>query len=313
MGIGVMRAALMVAAALAFGSAVPASSGQSRAYGREVVAQFRLPAEAVARYAALSTSAKQSNALHARATSIDSSAWVGPLQQVGSGRNPYTLVVTIDGVVPAAGAVRSKWRAGWEVRESPTATREVQMAVHAVAPAATVAGAPITLTAVGTPVSFRGERHAAPMLNLIDADNLDISDVSVQVWSGSPPLAWPGSALPRAGLLALGALCLLAWWGLRRQPRPATRSGNDFVITPSQIPSSLPAPETLPPRPLQDALERKPTIVPQPPPAPPAQTPSSRVVAALQQVLSGGLEVQTQLDPVRGRRRPRGASTTEAA
>jgi hypothetical protein len=310
----VIRAALAVAAVSAFTCAMPAAGSQPRAYGRELVATLRLPADAVARYAAPAGPGTRPDAPRERAGPSEHSMWVGPLRQVGSGHNPYTLVLTVDGVARVAGDVRTKWQAGWEVRESPTATREVLMAMDAVAPDRVMAGTPVTLTAVGTPVSFRGERDVAPMLNLVSASNLDIGEVQLQLWSGSPPLAWPGTGLPRSALLAVGAFCLLAWWGLRRPPRRAAWTDSGVVATPSQIPSTLPPPLTLPPMPmplpLPEATTRQRAITPPPAATPLAATPTPTtcVIAALQQVLTTGLAVNTELDPSRkGRRGPHGA------
>jgi hypothetical protein len=292
-GIGAVRAALIVAAVLAFFHAMPAASGQPRAHGRELVAQYQLPADAVARYAALAIDIARADAASQRATRTDDTTWVGPQQQVGVGHNPYTLVLTVSGVARAAGDIRSQWQAGWEVRESPLATREVLMSVGAQHAGVTAAGAPVTLTAISAPLTFRGQRQVAPLLNLVDANNLDISDVHLQVWSGSAPLvAWPALAAPRPALLGAGALCLLLWFFFRRTTRPAA--------APPALASRLP------PVDLQELLEhrehadrpRETTAAKTPAP----QSQASRVVSALRDVLVKGLAVPTELDETRQRR-----------
>jgi hypothetical protein len=289
-GIGAVRAALIVAAVLAFFFALPAASSSPRAHGRELVAQYPLPAEAVARYAASRTGPGREPA-----PSADSATWVGPLQRVGVGRNPYTLVLTVSGVAREAGEISARWQAGWEVRESPVATREVLIAVAAHHRGSSAAGTPVTLTAASTPLSFRGERQAAPLLSLVNADNLDISDVHLQIWSGSAPLvAWPAMAAPRPALLGVGALCLLMWFFLRRTPPP-----------PTARPSRLPQTD------LQALLEQPKSVgrsIEPSPPVPvttaPTANQSSRVVSALRDVLLKGLAVPTELDKTR---RPRSA------
>ncbi len=148
----------MVAAALAFFHAVPAARHDKRAHGRELVARFPLPSDAVAHYALLA-GASHDAAAGEHTTLIDNAIWVGPLQQVGIGRNPYTMVLSVNGVARAAGDVRARWQGGWEVRESATATREVLMNVGTQQEGRTQAGAPATLTAVSAPRTFRGERH----------------------------------------------------------------------------------------------------------------------------------------------------------
>jgi hypothetical protein len=279
----------MVAAALAFFYAVPAAGNDKRTYGRELVAQFQLPSDAVARYAALNGAE--------RSAQIDNAMWVGPLQQVGIGRNPYTMVLTISGVARASSDIRARWQAGWEVRESPVATREVLMSVGTQLDGSAMPGTPVTLTAVSAPLTFRGDRQAAPLLNLVHANNLDISGVHLQVWSGSAPfVAWPALSAPRPALLGLGALCLLSWFFLRRTAaRP-----------PAPAPSSR-----LPQADLQQLLEpaddaaRAPAVAATPTPQVVASTPpqnaSSRVVNALRDVLMQGLAVPTELDERRRR------------
>jgi hypothetical protein len=283
----------MVAAALAFFHAMPAAGNAQRGHGRELVAQFHLPGDAVARYAALADASHDAAAASERTAPTDSAVWVGPLQQVGIGRNPYKMVLTVHGVARAASDVRARWQAGWEVRESATAAREVLMSVGTQHEGSTRAGAPVTLTAVSAPLTFRGERQVSPLLNLVHANNLDISAVHLQIWSGTAPLvAWPALSAPQPALLGLGALCLLMCFFLRRT---AVRA------------PTLASPSRLPQTDLQSLLEhaqdagRAPDPLPSPPAPTPQHNPSSRVVNALRDVLLRGLAVPTELDDRRHR------------
>jgi hypothetical protein len=298
-GIGAVRAALMAAAVVAFFYAVPAAGNQPRAYGRELVAQYQLPADAIARYTAVAAAAAHSETMpRERAARSDDAFWIGPQQAAGVGRNPYTLVLTVSGVARAAGNVHAQWRAGWEVHESPAATREVLMSVNAQHAGATASGAPVTLTAVSAPLSFRGERQVAPLLNLVEVSNLDISDVYLQVWSGSAPfVAWPALSAPRPAWLGLGTLCLLMWFFFRRPVRARAAPA---------APSSR-----LPQNDLQALLEHRQDsadrLHPLPRAAPPPRDHASHVVTALRDVLLNGLVVRTELDETR---HPRNARVT---
>jgi hypothetical protein len=219
---GALRAALIAAAALVLFKALPAAGNEPRAWGRELVIQHELPVDAVLRYAALTDPSRRSDGAPERWNV--GSMWVGPPQGAGIGRNPYTLVLTVSGKARTAGDVRTHWQAGWEVRETPNATRELLMPVAALSSGSVSAGAPVTLTAAGGPVSFRGERHVAPMVNLVSASNLEIGAVTLQVWSGSPPAAWSQWPVARAGTPA-AALLLAAggwfWWRRRAQAQAA--------------------------------------------------------------------------------------------
>ena len=138
----------------------------------------------------------------------DRSPWIGPKHRAGAGRNPYTLVFTVNGVARAAGEVQAQWQAGWEIQESPVASREVVMAVPRVTRTGVAAGQPLTLTTSSSRVSFRGERHVAPMLGLVQMRNLDIHDVQLQVWSGEAAHAWSLPEVPRSALIAMGLASL---------------------------------------------------------------------------------------------------------
>jgi hypothetical protein len=283
----------MMAAALAFFHSVPAAGRDKQGHGRELVAQFQLPGDAVTRYAALADASHDAAAISERTALIDSAVWVGPLQQVGIGRNPYKMVLTVHGVARASSDVRARWQAGWEVRESATATREVLMSVGTQHEGSTQAGAPVTLTAVSAPLTFRGERQVSPLLNLVHANNLDISGVDLQIWSGSAPLvAWPALSAPQPALLGLGALCLLMCFFLRR-----TAARAPALATPSRLPQTD----------LQSLLEhpqeakQAPEPLPSPPAPAPQHNPTSRVVNALRDVLLRGLAVPTELDDRRHR------------
>ncbi len=304
---GWFRLGLLLAALGLFAAATtPAIGREPRAQGRNLVAQYRLPPEAIARYAAMA--AGKAGQMSGRETTLfaDRSPWVGPKHRAGAGRNPYTLVFTVSGLARAAGEVQTQWQAGWEIHESPVASRELVMAVPRVSRTGVSAGQPLTLTAASTRVSFRGERHVAPMLGLVHMHNLDINDVHVQVWSGEAAPAWTLPALPtlpRGVLVAVGLACLLfavRFSAGRRlaaaspgvQPRPSRLPAPDVVVMPALVAGAAAAVMPL-------ALSA-PATPAAPPPAAPSQ--QARVMAALKHVLTVGLTVPTVLDRERMRR-----------
>lgn len=287
---------LLVAAGFIAAATTPAISREPRAYGQRLVAQYQLPPESIARYAAMAAGAAPNASLRDNTMFADRSPWVGPKQRASASasQNPYTLVFTVSGVAKAAGEVYAQWQAGWEIHESQVASRELLMAVPRVARTGLAAGQALSLTASTTRVSFRGEREVAPMLGLVQARNLDINDVQVQVWSGAAPQAWPVLPWSPTPLLALGMTCLLVGSGLRYwQP---------VVRVPGMQPArSLVLPRLAPARPVA-AVCVEPSA---PREAPIAAAPSqaARVVAALHHVLTVGLTVHTVLDESRMRQR----------
>ncbi len=185
---------LLTAVGLLAQAAMPATGGEPPAYGERLVAQYQLPLDVIDRYAAMAAGTGLREPARGNSMFADRSPWVGVAQPAGVGRNPYTVVFTVRGVARAAGAVQAQWQAGWQVHESPTASREVVMVVPRIESTAQTAGQVLTLTASSPRVSFRGERSVAPMLGLVQMRNLDIHEVQVQVWSGTAPSAW--DALP---------------------------------------------------------------------------------------------------------------------
>lgn len=206
---GWFRLGLLLAAVALFAAAAPPAIGREpRAPGKTLVAQYQLPPDTIARYAAMAAGAAGHLASQGNTLFADRSPWIGPKHRAGAGRNPYTLVFTVNGVARAAGEVQAQWQAGWEIQESPVASREVVMAVPRVTRTGVAAGQPLTLTTSSSRVSFRGERHVAPMLGLVQMRNLDIHDVQLQVWSGEAAHAWSLPEVPRSALIAMGLASL---------------------------------------------------------------------------------------------------------
>lgn len=297
------RVGLLLAALGLFAVATtPAIGREPRAHGKSLVAQYQLPPDAIARYAAMAAGTDQNVTRREDSMFADRLPWVGPKHRAGVGHNPYTLVFTVSGLAKAAGEVQAHWQAGWEIQESPVASRELVMAVPRLARAGVAAGQPVTLTASSTRVSFRGERHVAPMLGLVQMRNLDISDVHLQVWSGEAANAWTLPTLPRGVLVAMGLACLVlaARFSLGRlatpapilEPRLSRLPRADVIDRPVVVVEMAPATTPL--------LLPAPAARPTPVEAMPSQ--QARVMAALQHVLTVGLAVPTVLDRKRMRR-----------
>jgi hypothetical protein len=324
-----VRVVLIAAALLALLFAVPAMGDAPREYGRERVAQFSLPVDELMPRPAGAAAPRD------RGTADDLALWTGPAQAVGSGRNPYTMVVTLVGTARAAGDVRASWRGGWEVHESAQATREVRMPAGNGVASAQAPGQPMTMTLVSGPVSFRGERQVSPLLHQVAASNLDLRDVQLQVWSGPAPIGLATLSVQRPALLGVALLCGLACWWLRRftprpqRPRDAVDTRLPVVRSPhaEAANSLLPAPAR-DAAPAIDALlehhwpdEQRARAVAQVPSlvtvtaverttaSPSRVSASASVVASLHDVLRGGPAVATEADTrPRRARRSRGAA-----
>ncbi|MDH4061253.1 MAG: hypothetical protein OEU94_10620 [Aquincola sp.] len=289
--------ALLGAAALCAVVAIPAASREPRAHGRERLAQYRLPAETIARYAALAAGSVSDDSTRLNSMFADRSPWVGPEHRAGVGRNPYTLVLTVGGVARVTGDVHSQWQAGWEVYESADASREVLMAVSGLARKRAAAGQRLTLTASSPPVSFRGERKVAPMLGLVQSRNLDIDDVRLEVWSGTAPLPWPVEAASLLAPLGVAAAGMWGVWGMANRRRLAARSAPEISPVAKGPGGTVIADDP--------GAHRRAVEVTDPPPAP-TRDHELRVFESLHQVLRVGLAVETVLDAARERKPRKG-------
>lgn len=275
----------LAAAALSAVSVAPASSRPADAPGEQLVARYRLPPEKIARYAAMARGQSPEEGGRIESMFADRAPWVGPEHRAGAGRNPYTLVLTVSGVARAAGDVHSQWQAGWELIESPVASRELLLSLSALARKGVGAGQALTLSARSAPVSFRGERQVAPMLGLVQARNFEIREVQIEVWSGGTPWTVPDLPTLPLALASAAGLGLLAFaaWQARRHAAARTASADS-----------------------DDDEEGLPSLSSEAPPPPfrPTASHELRVFESLHDVLHDGLVVEPRYDDSRppGRR-----------
>ena len=296
---------LLAAVGLFAAAATPAIGREPRAHGKRLVAQYQLPPDTIERYAAMAAGTAGHAAPRGNTLFADRSPWVGSKHRAGVGHNPYPLVFTVSGVAKAAGEVVAQWQAGWEIQESPVASRELVMAVPRATRTGVSAGQPLTLTTRSTQVSFRGERNVAPMLGLVQTRNLDISAVQLQVWSGEAAQAWSLPTPPRGMLAVMGLACLLlaVRFSFGRMhasvsalsPRASRLPVTDVDSRPVTVAGDVAA--AAPARAAPLALPAPPALAPVP-----APSQQARVFAALQHVLTVGLAVPTVLDHKRMRR-----------
>jgi hypothetical protein len=271
--------------------------------GRELLAEYRLPASVLAQYASHQPLVHlRSDAPKRHLTLAETVPWHGPGFQTGEGRNPYNLVLTVIGHAPAAGDVRALWQIGWEYEEANGQRRRYVVPQSDAARSGVAAGSEVRLTAASGPISFRELRHVLPFVGLVQLDNLDIHQVSVQVWSGPAPLDWAPAWSPLAKALALTALGLLAWWSLHSM-RPAARLPAQPPYRSSRIAASgvdLAVAEPAPPPAVPPATPARPAAAQPSLPDPPSHM--VRVASNLLAVLTQGLVVTTVPDETRPQR-----------
>jgi hypothetical protein len=269
-----------------------ASQTPSR-HGRELLAEFVLPPSVLAQYVGHKPLVPvRADAPKRRLTLSESVPWHGPGLSVGVGHNPYNLALTVKGLAPAAGDVRSAWQIGWEYDDTDGQRRRFVVPQTDTARSGVTAGSEVRLTGTSGPISFREPRNVLPFVGLVQLDNLNVTQVSLQVWSGTAPLDWLPSWTQQLKAALLIALGLVTWWSVRTM--------RSAVPKPAPLPYRLSRPGELPARPAAAATPQS-SAEAAPPPLPPSHT--ARVDADLFAVLTQGLTVASVPDPLRPRRK----------
>jgi hypothetical protein len=200
-----------VASLSTLSSATLADTSSERKFGRKIVAEYDLPPEQIAKFAAFEPSAPDKHESTLTNTLLAKTEdWSGPPLNAVTSDNPYTIVVTLTGTAKADGPAATLWNSGWEIRsENGNQTR---LTVHpGLAKTEAKAGETFTVTAPGGPISFKEDRNVAVSLALVNARNIEIKSVHVQIWSGMAPTSWLEMLGPIRWVL-LGVVLVVLWW-----------------------------------------------------------------------------------------------------
>jgi len=198
-------------AAAAFALASPAQSAGPSPAGKTLLAEHDLPPDLIAKMAGLRPSAPTpGESVLTNAQLADAIEWVGPEIDTLPARNPYLLAVTVRGKVRADGDVATLWKTGWNVGDGMRGN-----VLPGLSRAQLKAGQAFEARAVGQPLSFKVPRKVAPMVGLVSANNLDITAVHVEVWSGLTPPGWRDLLFSLQGALVGVVMIVLLWWWRR--------------------------------------------------------------------------------------------------
>jgi hypothetical protein len=190
---------------------VALSDNSERAFGKKIIAEYELPPEQIAKFAAFEPSGPTKGESALTSTLLAKTEdWTGPAFDAVTSGNPYTIVVTLSGSAKLDGPSATLWNAGWAIlSENGNQTRLTVL--PGLAKTDAKAGEAFTVTAAATPSSFKEDRKVAVALALVNARNIDISSVRVQVWSGMAPTSFL-EVLGPARWLLVGVVMLVLWW-----------------------------------------------------------------------------------------------------
>lgn len=190
--------ALLMAAVLVLGGAGWAmkvrhstanSTTQATVYGNTLVKSYQLSDEAVTAY---NEALAKSKMLGAKSLFELARDWQGEEFSPAADSNPYRMAIRINGNALANGEVSTRWQPMWS-NQGPLMGSLSQKEAKA--------GEPVRLEGASAPVHFKSLQPKAPVLQFMDAKNIRISSITVDVWSGVGKNTWFEDAYAWSALL----------------------------------------------------------------------------------------------------------------
>lgn len=199
-----------------FGLSGAACAAQTQRYGKTLLVEHRVADDTIREFNRFKPSepTKGESAI-VNTLLADTKDWVGPVVDGRTSGNPCTIAVIVKGVAKADGDAATMWQAGWRIDDkNGDGTRLIPL--PGIAKPGAKAGESVEIMGAATPTTFKEDRKAAPMIGLVNARNLEIKEVKVQVWSGMADPTWVESVLSFRWALIGVVLVALWWFGFRR-------------------------------------------------------------------------------------------------
>ena len=179
-----LLASLLAGVALEAEAQLPTKPGH---YGETLLVDVVLPPSQLDKFTTfLQTLAETNKGVANSVVFGDTADWIGESMIANSTTNPYTMVVAVDGTAKASGDVVTTWKSGWKLEDGMTKTG----LMTGLSKFEVKAGERVSMVAAAAPSRFERDKNVMPVLSLVDAKNVAIDHVQVQVWSGvgSPTL-----------------------------------------------------------------------------------------------------------------------------
>lgn len=154
------------------GTVQSALQNQNSEYGKILLQSYTMPDEAIAAYNEAIAKFGKSGSDSIFALSSD---WTGDSFNTSSDRNPYRMVIKVDGKAQENGTVSTRWQPLWGNRGPRMGSLILKDAR---------AGQTVKLEGASPPVSFTLEHPTTPVLQFMEARNIRISSMTVEIWSG---------------------------------------------------------------------------------------------------------------------------------
>lgn len=209
---GVRWGMMVLAGVLLQWTALFAAAAQTERYGKTLLLEHRLPESAVQAFNKFTPSKPVQGESKIVATMLaDTKDWVGPVFEGKTSGNPYTLVIMVKGVVKADGDATTLWHSGWRLEDKQDGTVDRMTPHGGVAKTGAKAGEVVEIYGAAMPLSFKEDRKAAPMIGLVNARNIELQEVRVQVWSGIASAGFAETLLSFRWAL-VGVVLVVLWW-----------------------------------------------------------------------------------------------------
>ncbi|MDK2125107.1 hypothetical protein [Parachitinimonas caeni] len=182
-------------------------------YGKELVYEYEIPKEAIAKFNAFKPDPIKPNESLLERMAARTEDWQsGPLF-VESSKSPYKFVVVMEATAGEDGDAASLWQAGWNFENG--LNRANPMA--GLSRAGAKAGEKLKLTAVSAPVRFQSDSQVRVSMGLLNARNLNIETMHIVVISGVEGANWKEVLF--AMRYALVGFVMFGLWWLWFRPR----------------------------------------------------------------------------------------------
>lgn len=204
-----LLACLLALVAAEAAAQLPVKPGK---YGKTLVMDKMLPLADIEKIAAFLQDLQAHNKGVANSVMFGETVdWTGDPMQGTPAKSPYTMVVSVTGTAREAGNVLTTWKSGWQL-DGGAAKINLMSSLSAFE---VKAGERVTMTAAAPAARFDRDKNVVPLLSLVEAKNVTIDSVQVQVWSGMPGTSlfqW----LTASPLLWLGVVMLVVVLVLRK-------------------------------------------------------------------------------------------------
>ncbi len=184
-------------------------TSEASEYGDTLVKEFQLSAEQINKFSNFIPSKPDPHDIAVvNVLNADTEDWMGPAFLPETTKNPYTLVLTLEGTARTDGNIHTMWQSGWKKGDDGTKLFPFpgpwKQGVKA--------GEHVRITKAANSVSFKENKEVAPVLALVRADNFEFESAKVQIWSGFPKTSSVDLFFSFPGMFVGLAFFALVWW-----------------------------------------------------------------------------------------------------